>query len=131
MAGRCLMVKWVLVMVLADVVLSSPGLVMVKEGEGMVRGKREVVEELDTWMRAMRSEGVSGGSDVEMEEVDKVMELEAMEVMRMRREVGPQPGKGIKILAENNVDALPKVRSWKLGALAETDIVNEQLNSLP
>ena len=130
MAGRCLMVKWVLVMVLADVVLSSPGLVMVKEGEGMVRGKREVVEELDTWMRAMRSEGVSGGSDVEMEEVDKVMELEAMEVMRMRREVGPQPG-GIKILAENNVDALPKVRSWKLGALAETDIVNEQLNSLP
>ena len=53
-----------------------------------------------------------------------------MEVMRMRREVGPQPGKGIKILAENNVDALPKVRSWKLGALAETDIVNEQLNSL-
>ena len=130
MAGRCLMVKWVLVMVLADVVLSSPALVMVKEGEGVVRGKREVVEELDTWMRAMGSEVGSRGSDVEMEEVDKVMEMEEMEVMRMRREVGPQSGKGIKILAENNVDALPKVRSWKLGALAETDIVNEQLNSL-
>ena len=130
MAGRGLMVKWVLVMVLADVVLSSPGLVMVKEGEGSVRGKREVMEELDTWMRAMRSEGGRGGSDVEMEEVDNVMEMEEIEVMRMRREVGPQPGKGIKILAENNVDALPKVRSWKLGALAETDIVNEQLNSL-
>ena len=95
-----------------------------------MRGKREVVEELDTWMRAIGSEGVSGGSDVEMEEVDKVMGMEEMEVMRMRREVGPQPGKGIKILAENNVDALPKVRSWKLGALAETDIANEQLNSL-
>ena len=95
-----------------------------------MRGKREVMEELDTWMRAMRSEGGRGGSDVEMEEVDNVMEMEEIEVMRMRREVGPQPGKGIKILAENNVDALPKVRSWKLGALAETDIVNEQLNSL-
>ena len=111
MAGRCLMVKWVLVMVLADVVLSKPGLVMVKEGEGVVRGKREVVEELDTWMRAMRSEGGRGGSDVEMEEVDNVMEMEEIEVMRMRREVGPQPGKGIKIMAENNVDAPPKVRS--------------------
>ena len=115
MAGSCLMVKWVLVMVLADVVLSSPGLVMVKEGEGVVvRGKREVMEELDTWMRAMRSEGGRGGSDVEMEEVDKVMEMEEMEVMRMRREVGPQPGKGIKIMAENNIDAPPKVRNWKL-----------------
>ena len=119
MAGSCLMVKWVLVMVLADVVLSSPGLVMVKEGEGVVvRGKREVMEELDTWMRAMGSEGGREGSDVEMEEVDKVMEMEEMEVMRMRmrREVGPQPGKGIKILAENNVDAPPKVGigNWKL-----------------
>ena len=114
MAGRCLMVKWVLVMVLADVVLSKPGLVMVKEGEGSVRGKREVMEELDTWMRAMRSEGGRKGSDVEMEEVDKVMEMEEMEVMRMRREVGPQPGKGIKIMAKNNIDAPPKVRNWKL-----------------
>ena len=117
MAGSCLMLKWVLVMVLADMVLSSPGLVMVKEGEGVVRGKREVMEELDIWMRAMRSEGGRGGSDVEMEEVDKVMEMEEMEVMRMRREVGPQPGKGIKILAENNVEAPPKVRScgnWRL-----------------
>ena len=104
-------------MVLADVVLSSPGLVMVKEGEGVVRGKREVVEELDTWMRAMGSEGGRGGGYVEMEEVDKVMGMEEKEVMRMRREVGPQPGKGIKILAENNVEAPPKVRScgnWRL-----------------
>ena len=66
-------------------------------------------------MRRMISS--SRGSDVEMEEVDKVMEMDEMEVMRMRREVGPQPGKGIKIMAENNVDAPPKVRScgnWEL-----------------
>ena len=95
MAGQ---LRWVLVLLLSDTVLSNPGLVMVRE-EGVVadREKREVSEELERWRSALWSERVRGQSDgieeIEMEEVE----------VRERREVAAESGKRINIKSNDAV----------------------------
>ena len=95
MAGQ---LRWVLVLLLSDTVLSNPGLVMVRE-EGVVtdREKREVSEELDRWRSALWSEGVRGRSDG----IEK-MEIEEGEV-RERREVAAESGKRIDIKSNDAI----------------------------
>ena len=95
MAGQ---LRWVLVLLLSDTVLSNPGLVMVRE-EGVVaqREKREVSEELERWRSTLWSERVRGRSDgieeIEMEEVE----------VRERREVAAESGKRINIKSNDAV----------------------------
>ena len=95
MAGQ---LRWVLVLLLSDTVLSNPGLVMVRE-EGVVadREKREVSEELERWRSALWSERVRGRSDgieeIEMEEVE----------VRERREVAAESAKRINIKSNDAV----------------------------
>ena len=95
MAGQ---LRWVLVLLLSDTVLSNPGLVMVRE-EGVVadREKREVSEELERWRSTLWSERVRGRSDgieeIEMEEVE----------VRERREVAAESGKRINIKSNDAI----------------------------
>ena len=95
MAGQ---LRWVLVLLLSDTVLSNPGLVMVRE-EGVVadREKREVSEELERWRSTLWSERVRGRSDgieeIEMEEVE----------VRERREVAAESAKRINIKSNDAI----------------------------
>jgi len=119
MAGQ---LRWVLVLLLSDTVLSNPGLVMVRE-EGVVadREKREVSEELERWRSTLWSERVRGRSDgieeIEMEEVE----------VRERREVAAESGKRINI--KSNDAIAPMVRERKYRRLEHSIMVQADIRS--
>ena len=102
--------RWILVLILSDIAMSRPGMVMVREEEGgevAGREKSEVMEELERWRCALRSEwGLGDG----LKEVERMEEMETD--VREKREVGAETGKRIEI--KSNDAIAPAVREQQL-----------------